>query len=66
MLLKRWVKTIYTNIRVIKWMTSDSKLYSSWVRKHKGYTATQKHWRDADLIIINTCSVREKPVQNFR
>lgn len=34
------------------------------LEKHKGYSATQ-NIEDADLIIINTCSVREKPVQKL-
>ena len=33
-------------------------------KKHKGYVPTHKI-EDADLIIINTCSVRERPVQKL-
>ena len=43
---------------------TDSKHIQAGVRKHKGYTATQ-NIEDADLIIINTCSVRERPVQKL-
>ena len=34
------------------------------LNKHHNYEAT-KELKDADLIIINTCSVREKPVQKL-
>ena len=43
---------------------TDSQHIQSELEKHKGYTATQ-NIEDADLIIINTCSVREKPVQKL-
>ncbi len=43
---------------------TDSKHIQAELEKHKGYTATQ-NIEDADLIIINTCSVREKPVQKL-
>ena len=43
---------------------TDSKHIQTELEKHKGYSATQ-NIEDADLIIINTCSVREKPVQNY-
>ena len=43
---------------------TDSKTIQAELEKHKGYTATQ-NIEDADLIIINTCSVREKPVQKL-
>ncbi len=43
---------------------TDSKHIQAELEKHKGYTATNT-LEDADLIIINTCSVREKPVQKL-
>jgi tRNA-2-methylthio-N6-dimethylallyladenosine synthase len=43
---------------------TDSKHIQAELEKHKGYTATDKI-EDADLIIINTCSVRERPVQKL-
>ena len=43
---------------------TDSKHIQAELEKHKGYSATQ-NIEDADLIIINTCSVREKPVQKL-
>lgn len=43
---------------------TDSQHIQAELEKHKGYTATQ-NIEDADLIIINTCSVREKPVQKL-
>ena len=43
---------------------TDSQHIQAELEKHKGYTATDKI-EDADLIIINTCSVREKPVQKL-
>ena len=43
---------------------TDSKHIQAELEKHKGYSATQSI-EDADLIIINTCSVREKPVQKL-
>ena len=43
---------------------TDSKHIQAELEKHKGYTPTQ-NIEDADLIIINTCSVRERPVQNL-
>ena len=43
---------------------TDSKHIQAELEKHKGYTATQ-NIEEADLIIINTCSVREKPVQRL-
>ncbi|HAC71382.1 MAG TPA: tRNA (N6-isopentenyl adenosine(37)-C2)-methylthiotransferase MiaB, partial [Arcobacter skirrowii] len=43
---------------------TDSKHIQAELEKHKGYIATQ-NIEDADLIIINTCSVREKPVQKL-
>lgn len=43
---------------------TDSKHIQAELEKHKGYSATQ-NIEDADLIIINTCSVREKPVQRL-
>ena len=43
---------------------TDSQHIQAELEKHKGYVATDKI-EDADLIIINTCSVREKPVQKL-
>jgi tRNA-2-methylthio-N6-dimethylallyladenosine synthase len=43
---------------------TDSQHIQAELEKHKGYTPTQ-NMEDADLIIINTCSVREKPVQKL-
>lgn len=43
---------------------TDSKHIQAELEKHKGYSATDR-LEDADLIIINTCSVREKPVQRL-
>ena len=43
---------------------TDSKHIQAELEKYKGYSATQ-NIEDADLIIINTCSVREKPVQKL-
>lgn len=43
---------------------TDSQHIQSELEKHKGYTATS-NMEEADLIIINTCSVREKPVQRL-
>ena len=43
---------------------TDSQHIQAELEKHKGYTATDKI-EDADLIIINTCSVREKPVSKL-
>ncbi|HKM18512.1 MAG TPA: tRNA (N6-isopentenyl adenosine(37)-C2)-methylthiotransferase MiaB [Aliarcobacter sp.] len=43
---------------------TDSKHIQAELEKHKGYSATQ-NIEDADLIIINTCSVREKPVSRL-
>lgn len=43
---------------------TDSKHIQAELEKHKGYIATNK-LEDADLIIINTCSVRERPVQKL-
>ena len=41
---------------------TDSQHIAAELEKHKDYTQTDT-MEDADLIIINTCSVREKPVQ---
>ena len=43
---------------------TDSQHIQAELEKHKGYVSTDK-LEDADLIIINTCSVREKPVQKL-
>ena len=43
---------------------TDSQHMQAELEKHKGYTVTQD-MEEADLIIINTCSVREKPVQRL-
>lgn len=43
---------------------TDSQHIQAELEKHKGYVATQ-NIEDADLIIINTCSVRERPVQKL-
>ena len=43
---------------------TDSQHIQAELEKHKGYTATQ-NMEEADLIIINTCSVREKPVSKL-
>jgi len=43
---------------------TDSQHIAAELEKHKDYTQTEKI-EDADLIIINTCSVREKPVQKL-
>ena len=43
---------------------TDSKHIQAELEKHKGYIATNT-LEDADLFIINTCSVREKPVQKL-
>lgn len=42
----------------------DSEHLLSELKTHKGYTQTED-MNEADLIIINTCSVREKPVQKL-
>lgn len=43
---------------------TDSQHIIAELNKHKNYTPTP-NMEDADLIIINTCSVREKPVQKL-
>ncbi|MFA7570700.1 MAG: tRNA (N6-isopentenyl adenosine(37)-C2)-methylthiotransferase MiaB [Sulfurimonadaceae bacterium] len=43
---------------------NDSAHIVAELNKHKNYTTTQ-NIEEADLIIINTCSVREKPVQKL-
>ncbi|MDN5105721.1 tRNA (N6-isopentenyl adenosine(37)-C2)-methylthiotransferase MiaB, partial [Aliarcobacter butzleri] len=43
---------------------TDSQHIQAELEKHKGYVTTQ-NIEDADLIIINTCSVRERPVQKL-
>ena len=43
---------------------TDSQHIAAELEKHKNYSQTDK-MEDADLIIINTCSVREKPVQKL-
>ena len=43
---------------------TDSKHIQAELEKHKGYTPTSDI-SEADLIIINTCSVRERPVQKL-
>ncbi|APW66602.1 MULTISPECIES: tRNA (N6-isopentenyl adenosine(37)-C2)-methylthiotransferase MiaB [Arcobacteraceae] len=43
---------------------TDSQHIAAELEKHKDYSQTDK-MEDADLIIINTCSVREKPVQKL-
>lgn len=43
---------------------TDSAHIAAELNKHKNYTTTQ-NMEEADLIIINTCSVREKPVQKL-
>jgi tRNA-2-methylthio-N6-dimethylallyladenosine synthase len=43
---------------------TDSQHIAAELEKHKDYTQTEA-MEDADLIIINTCSVREKPVQKL-
>ncbi|MFY9075373.1 tRNA (N6-isopentenyl adenosine(37)-C2)-methylthiotransferase MiaB [Malaciobacter mytili] len=43
---------------------TDSQHIAAELKKYKNYDTTQ-NIEDADLIIINTCSVREKPVQKL-
>ena len=43
---------------------TDSQHIAAELEKHKNYSQTNV-MEDADLIIINTCSVREKPVQKL-
>ena len=43
---------------------TDSQHIVAELEKHKDYSQTDV-MEDADLIIINTCSVREKPVQKL-
>ena len=43
---------------------TDSQHIIAELKEHKNYTTT-KNMEEADLIIINTCSVREKPVQKL-
>jgi tRNA-2-methylthio-N6-dimethylallyladenosine synthase len=43
---------------------TDSQHIIAELNKHKGYSPTQ-NMEEADLILINTCSVREKPVQKL-
>ncbi len=43
---------------------TDSQHIIAELKEHKNYSTTDK-MEDADLIIINTCSVREKPVQKL-
>jgi tRNA-2-methylthio-N6-dimethylallyladenosine synthase len=42
----------------------DSEHMIAELREKEGYETTE-NFRDADLILINTCSVREKPVQKL-
>jgi len=44
--------------------TLDSEHMLNELEKYKNYTQT-KSLEDADLILVNTCSVREKPVQKL-
>lgn len=43
---------------------TDSQHIIAELKEHKNYSTTD-NMEDADLIIINTCSVREKPVQKL-
>ena len=43
---------------------TDSQHIAAELEKHKNYSQTNT-MEEADLIIINTCSVREKPVQKL-
>lgn len=43
---------------------TDSQHIIAELKEHKNYTPTE-NIEDADLIIINTCSVREKPVSKL-
>lgn len=43
---------------------TDSQHIIAELKEHKNYTTTDQ-MEEADLIIINTCSVREKPVQKL-
>lgn len=43
---------------------TDSQHIIAELKKHKNYSTTNSI-EDADLIIINTCSVREKPVSKL-
>ncbi|PLY06530.1 MAG: tRNA (N6-isopentenyl adenosine(37)-C2)-methylthiotransferase MiaB [Arcobacter sp.] len=43
---------------------TDSQHIIAELKEHKNYTTTT-NMEDSDLIIINTCSVREKPVQKL-
>ena len=45
-------------------MTLIVNIYKAELEKHKGYVATDK-LEDADLIIINTCSVRKSLFKTF-
>ena len=44
--------------------STDTMHITAELKEHKNYDVTYK-MEDADLIIINTCSVREKPVQKL-
>lgn len=43
---------------------TDSQHIIAELKEHKNYSTTS-NMEEADLIIINTCSVREKPVQKL-
>lgn len=57
-------KKLYIQTLGCQMNDTDSKNIQAELEKYKGYTTTSK-LEDADLIIINTCSVRERPVQKL-
>ncbi|GAB1465172.1 tRNA (N6-isopentenyl adenosine(37)-C2)-methylthiotransferase MiaB [Aliarcobacter cryaerophilus] len=63
-MIKNMSKKLFIQTLGCQMNDTDSKHIQAELEKHKGYSATQ-NIEDADLIIINTCSVREKPVQKL-
>ncbi len=61
---KEQSKKLYIQTLGCQMNDADSEHIKAELKKHKNYISTDK-MEDADLIIINTCSVREKPVSKL-
>ena len=64
MAMKEESKKLFIQTLGCQMNSTDTMHIMAELKEHKNYDVTTK-MEDADLIIINTCSVREKPVQKL-
>ncbi|MGB6329166.1 MAG: tRNA (N6-isopentenyl adenosine(37)-C2)-methylthiotransferase MiaB, partial [Halarcobacter sp.] len=63
-MIKQEEKKLFIETLGCQMNDTDSQHIISELKEHKNYSVTND-MEEADLIIINTCSVREKPVSKL-